>query len=320
VTILEVADDGRLRRETPFDPDDLDVALAELDARARTLVHPNRAWATLVATWDAFERRDWDGFVRNHLPDQVMDHRQRGNAHRLVGADAFRSSRVLWDMDEADVERRLVATEGDRVALVRFEMHGSDGAVGPIEYVSINVIEIAEDGRIALQSSFDPEDADAAYELMHERARAAAPAPNAASRLVAEQEGSFARRDWESFSAGYGPGFTIDARRRAIAVQFDQEQSVASLRYAFDLPRLEWHRPLVATRADQLALVRDELVSRLETNEIDYESSSLTLVELDADGRVGHHTVFEADDLLAALAELDRRAGELATLRSGGAG
>src|SRR5204863_3549100 len=109
---------------------------------------------------DALDRRDWDAYVRHHRPEQVMEHRQRGIAHRLVGPDAFRSSRVLWEMDAAEIERRLVATEGDRVALVHFDMHGSDGAVGAIEYVSINVVEIAEDGRIAQHISFDPEDAD----------------------------------------------------------------------------------------------------------------------------------------------------------------
>jgi hypothetical protein len=195
--------------------------------------------------------------------------------------------------------------------LVLFEMRGSDGAVGPIEYIGLNVIEIAEDGRIAYQSSFDPEDADAAYELMHERARAVAPAPNTASRLVAEQEAAFARRDWESFRAGLAQGFTVDDRKRTAAVQFDEDQSIATLRYAFDLPGLRWHRPLVATRGDRLALTRDELVSELETNEIDYESASLTLVELDADGRVWRHTVFEPDDLLTALTELDERAADL---------
>jgi hypothetical protein len=206
-----------------------------------------------------------------------------------------------------------VATEGDRVALVRIEMHGSDGAVGPIEYIGINVIEIAEDGRIARQVSFDPEDADTAHELMRERARVLTPVPNAASRLVAEQEAAFARRGWESFRGGFGPRFTIDDRRRTAAVQFDEEQSIASLRYAFDLPGLEWRRPVVATRGDRLVLTRDELVSMLDANQIDYESSSLTLVELDADGRVVRHTVFEPDDLLAAITELDERAAELST-------
>jgi len=36
-----------------------------------------------------------------------------------------------------------------------------------------------------------------ARQLMHERAIALAPVPNAASTLVAEQEAAFARRDWE---------------------------------------------------------------------------------------------------------------------------
>ena len=318
-SLVESAPDGRVRSLTMFDERDLDGALGELDRRyqqqldvlATAAPRPNQAWESVVAAWEAFDRRDWDGFVRCHVPAQIHDSRHRGNAHILVGSEAFRSSRVLWEMDEAEIERRLVATEGDRVALVQYEVHGSDGAVGAIEFLALNVIEIAEDGRIARQIQFDPEDADAAIERMHGRARASAPAPNAAARLVAEQESAFARRDWESFRAGYGSGFTVDDRKRTAALPFDEEQSIATLRYAFDLPGLQWHRPLVATRGDRLALARDELVSRLETNEIDYESSSLTLVELDADGRVARHTVFDIDGVLAAVTELDARAAAL---------
>jgi hypothetical protein len=134
---------------------------------------------------------------------------------------------------------------------------------------------------------------------------------------VAEQEAAFIRRDWESFRAGLGETFTVDDRRRTAAVRFDEEQSIATLRYAFDLPGLEWHRPVVATRGDRLVLTRDELVAMLETNAIDYESASLTLVELDPDGLVGRHTVFEPDDLLAAVTELDARAAELSPDASG---
>jgi hypothetical protein len=173
------------------------------------------------------------------------------------------------------------------------------------------VIEVADDGRIAQQVSFDAEDADTALELMHQRALATSPPANAASVLVAEQEDAFARRDWAAFRASLGAGFTVDDRKRSAALRFDEEQSIATLRYAFDLPALRWHRPLVATRGDRLALTRDELVSTLETNEIDYESSSLTLVELDADGRVARHTVFEVDDLTAAIRELDARGAVL---------
>jgi hypothetical protein len=311
VAILEVAEDGRVLRETPFDTDDLDAALVELEARAAATPRPNRAWESVVAAWEAFDRRDWDAFVGHHVPAQVMHHRQRGTAHTLVGSDAFRSNRVLWEMDEVQIERRLVATDGERVALVEFQVHGSDGAVEAFELLTVNVVEIAENGCIAQQTAFDPEDADAALEHLHERARATAPEPNAAARLVAEQQRAFARRDLESFRSSLGSGFTVDDKRRTAALRFDEEQSVATLRYAFDLPGLQWHRPLLATRGDQLALTRDELVSRLETNEIDYESASLTLVELGADGHLARHIVFDVDDLPAAIDELDARAAEL---------
>ena len=192
-------------------------------------------------------------------------------------------------------------------------MRGSDGAVGAIEYFAINVIEVAEDGRIAQQASFDLEDADLAFELLHERARETAPVPNAASALLAEQEGAFAGRDWERVRASLSPAFTLDDRRRVATLDFDEQQSIASFRYMFDVPGLQWRRPLIATRGDRLGLAGDELVSMLAKDEIDWELSSLTLVELDAEGRVARHTVFEPDDLLGALTELEARAAQLPT-------
>jgi hypothetical protein len=189
-------------------------------------------------------------------------------------------------------------------------VHGADGAAGRFEYPAMTVIEIAEDGRIARQTAFDPEDADVAAAYLKERADASVLPPNTASKLVAEQEAAFTRRDWESFRSTFGPGFTVDDRKRTAAVHFDEEQSIATLRYAFDLPSLTWRRPVIATRGDRLALTRDEIVATLNTSEVDYESTSLTLVELDADRRTSHHTVFEVDDLPAALALLDARADE----------
>jgi hypothetical protein len=217
-------------------------------------------------------------------------------------------------MDEAQVERRLLATEGDRVALAYVAVHGSDGSTGRFEHRGIIVVEIADDGRVASRTSFDPEDADVAASFLRERGAATAPPRNGASEVVAAQELAFARRDWDSFRAAIGHGFTVDDRKRTAAVHFDEEQSIATLRYAFDLPGLTWRRPLIATRGDRLALTRDEIESAFPTNQIDYEATSLTLVELDPDGRVGRHTVFEVDDLPAALALLDARADELSPL------
>jgi hypothetical protein len=164
----------------------------------------------------------------------------------------------------------------------------------------------------ARQTSFDPKDVNVAAAYLQERAVASAPPPNAASRLVAEQEADFTRRDWHSFRAALGPGFTVDDRKRTAAVHFDEAQSIATLRYAFDLPGLVWHRALIATRGDRLALTRDEIVARLSTSEVDYEASSLTLVELGPDGGVSRHTVFELDDVAVAVAALDARAAALA--------
>jgi len=62
----------------------------------------------------------------------------------------------------------------------------------------------------------------------------------------------------------------------------------------------------IATRGDRLALYRFHVMSA-ERRPGDFETEAIVLNELGATGRLGHGVVFAPDELVAAVAELDRR-------------
>ena len=73
----------------------------------------------------------------------------------LTGDDALSSTRVLFGLDEWNVELSLVATRGDDLALVSTRTTFTDGVAGPAEVVSLNVMEAGPLGRVSSTTQFD---------------------------------------------------------------------------------------------------------------------------------------------------------------------
>ena len=80
----------------------------------------------------------------------------------MTGKDAIATMRVMFDMAAATWRCHLLATNGDQVALVEYDVYGTDGVVGEIEVKTFTVIEIDGEGRIVRQESFDTDDREIA--------------------------------------------------------------------------------------------------------------------------------------------------------------
>ena len=121
---------------------------------------------------EAFERRDWDGYVATLHPQMESDDRRRGGIAMRLTRDEYVAGnlRVIFSMDRLTWGRRLLGTAGDRLALVENDVRGADGAVGDIEVRTLGITEIADDGRIIGLVAFDPEDRAAAEAEMDARA------------------------------------------------------------------------------------------------------------------------------------------------------
>jgi hypothetical protein len=315
VAVVECDADGLIVSDTGFDPDEIDTAYALLDARhaeQEAAAAGNLAWRAVQRECDAINRRDWQGLLDMLDPGFVqVDHRHAAGL-RLEGDDAIATFRVLFSLDEFTLARELLAARGDLLALTRGRVRFVDGQAGQSEVEHLTLFECSADGLIVSDTGFEPYDlrrAYAALEARHAEIAEFVPSPNRAARVVAAHDGAFARRDWEALIGCYAPGFVLEDRRSYVARVYTEEESLGTVRHAYDNGEIQWARRVLATRGERLALVRDD-VSGLD-GEVEFELQSLTLVEIDRDGLVSHHTAFDPEDLELAVAELDARAAVL---------
>jgi hypothetical protein len=174
VSVSASSADGKIEWAEVYELEDLAVALARFEelVAAREQLPANRAWDATERMIEAFERRDWDGYVATLHPQMESDDRRRGGIAMRLTRDEYVAGnlRVIFSMDRMNWGRRLLGTAGDQLALVENDVRGADGAVGDIEVRTLGITEIADDGRIVRLVAFDPEDRDAAEAELHARA------------------------------------------------------------------------------------------------------------------------------------------------------
>ena len=91
---VEIDGDGRIKAFVGFDPDDLDAAFAELDARylAGEAADHAHTWSVMAQAFAATNRREMPEFV----PDFVnIDHRR---ARAFAPGDLTAYMRATWDL------------------------------------------------------------------------------------------------------------------------------------------------------------------------------------------------------------------------------
>ena len=98
----------------------------------------------------------------------------------------------------------------------------------------------------------------------------------------------------------------MDDRRALFRMQVGGEDFLANERMLFEFPESRWQSELVATRGEQLALLRVRFTAEVESSG-PMAVEMLDLVEVDARGRRVALVVFDPDDDAAALAELEER-------------
>ena len=171
LTVVLTDANGRHLRATVFDPDDLERAYELLEARHAELQAEeagNSAWRAALRVRDALNRRDWDGFVDALHPEfEYVDLRNRLTQ---VGDDSLDTFRFVLTFDEFSFARTLVATWGDRLALMADAVTFRDGDAGPAEVTALNLYEVDERGLVIRSTAFIPENMDEARAAMEARA------------------------------------------------------------------------------------------------------------------------------------------------------
>ncbi|HEX5065527.1 MAG TPA: hypothetical protein VFY49_05395, partial [Myxococcota bacterium] len=167
---LDEYDDDRdadaLARFDALDLDDLDAACAELDARdAAEPASPrigNLATRAEERACEASAAGDWDRFAALFSPHFRSSDRRHLMRLELDRDQLLEPIRPIFEMGLRRTYR-VLATRGERLALVGVRLEGSDAASGPSEVEFIQVLEVDDRGLRIGAVGFDAEDVEAAY-------------------------------------------------------------------------------------------------------------------------------------------------------------
>ena len=169
LSILEIDADNRGTAKVVFDPDDIDAAIKELDARylAGEAADYAHTWSVIVRFNDAFNRHeipatDW----------VTIDHR------RLITADTSDQSALIhevWNITpDLSIQIEAVHRLSSVGAVVTRELHGTSQEGFAAEWRMIQLLTVEGD-RISRSELFDEADLVAALARFEELDRAASP-------------------------------------------------------------------------------------------------------------------------------------------------
>ncbi len=309
--IIEIDADERIAARVAFDVEDFEAAIKELDARyiaGEASAHPN-TWSLIARAFAAINRHEFPELT----PDWAnIDHR-RGAA--FATGDMTNYIRDLWD-DAPDINVYVEAVHclTHRGAVISQAAHGTSQHGFEAEWRE-NAIFTFDGDLLNRCELFDEADLDAALARFDELRPQLPRVENAAGRIAERYFACFSARDWPAMAELLAVNIVVDDRRRIVnaGTRRGRDTHIADNRAAVEVGAETVSSSVIATRGERLALSRIRSVNRgLLPGEVGAEM--LGIVEIDDDERAAAAFVFDADDMDAALKELDARylAGEAA--------
>ncbi|WP_124714401.1 BTAD domain-containing putative transcriptional regulator [Mycolicibacterium nivoides] len=314
VDLLEVVvvnTDQRISAVVNFDPDDLDAALAELDARylAGDAASHAHTWSLTMAACAALNRHELPLTTADFVD---VDHR------RAVSIDAGDMKALLRTALEHTpvmthhVEAVHRLTEYGSV--ITQVAHGTSDEGFDAEWRIVGLLTI--DGDLINRCEvFDEDDLDTALARFDELGRTAPRPENTASQVIRCFFAEVAEHNWDTVKELLAVDYCGEDRRHVVGsgTRQDREAAIASTRVVADLSFTVDSLAMIATRGEDLVLSRARY-SRREDRTNEYIVEVLGVVEIRTDGRIAALVTFDPDDLDSAFAELDARylAGEAA--------
>nr|WP_268778108.1 BTAD domain-containing putative transcriptional regulator [Mycolicibacterium malmesburyense] len=302
LTLTEVDDRGLITAMIVFDTDDFDAAIADLDARyeageANPFAH---TWTIVTGLTAAFNRHD---FSAVNCPS--TDHRR---LTRYAPGDLTPAT-LTQRMFTPDVRTYIEAVHrlSDRGVVATYRSHGTAQGGFEAEWRGVNILLI-EDEQLKRYELFDEPDIDAALVRFDQLSSPTTRPENAASRIHQRMAAHFANRDWDATSELMAEDISVDDRRRVVntQVRVGREATIESMKAGAELGARSISSVVLATRGDRLALLRTRHSGEGPKAEAFY-TEDLSIVEIDADGRICAGVIFELDDFDSAIAELEVR-------------
>lgn len=307
--MLQVAgldQEGRIALQVKFDVEDIEAALAELDARYARFekAHPaagrleNTAALVFENIWSHVAAGDWDAVAAKSSDNlSVIDHRRVVNAGTLVGRDA-----VIEDLQAATgvgftiTMLSAIAIRGERLVLARVRAAGRDPEV--IQNDAFNVVEIDADQRLTAVIVFDLDDFDAAVAELDARYLAGEATAHARTwSVIAGTYAMFNRH--ESAPADWA---IVDHRRGS---PFAPGDLTPALRTFFDLtPVFAIHIETVHRLSSSGAVITcDSRGSSQEGLNVEWRMIQIVMVEGD---RLTRCELFDETDLDVAIPRFEQ--------------
>lgn len=310
--IVEIDADNRMVASIVFDPDDLDAAFAELDARylaGEAAAHAH-TWSVLKRAKATLNQRQPPATTPDH---SLVDHRPLAVLEAIDLTAYLDAGWVLTPGARMDITAVHRLTNLGTV--VTWGAHATSQQGFDAEWRTVSVVTIEGD-LINRAELFDESDIDAALARFDELSRPAPRLENAASGVDERFQACFAARDWAAMGEILADEFSAEDRRRVVnsGIRRGRDAKIADMRATADLGTKNATSTVIAIRGQRLALVRIRLSGRDQRPDA-FHTEMLGITEINADSRMAARVLFDVDDFDAAFEELDARyiAGEAAT-------
>lgn len=306
--MVEIDADNRFTAGAVFDGDDIDAALEELDARylAGEAAAHARTWSVIMHACAALNSREIFATTADFVD---IDHR---SSAAIGSGDLKAYIRVALNDGVYTVYIEAVHRLNDLGAVLTLVSNGTSQEGFDGEWRMADVFTVEGD-LISRCEIFDEADLDAALARFDQISRPAPRLENAASQAYERILACMAGRDWDALAETVAQDVSVADRRRVVnaGIRHGRDAGIEDLRVAADIGFTYTMFGVMATRGERLALVRSRASGRDPGT---VQNDALSLIEIDANGRVAGSVVFDLDDFDAAIAELDTRylAGEAA--------
>ncbi len=303
VELLTGAADLMMRCEI-FGESDLDAALARFGELHRRPRPPENAASRAYDRVNAcVAARDWEVMADMVAEDVCDDDRRRvvsGGVRR--GRDVeIKNVRAIADVGVRNFVSGVIATRGQRLALVRTRVSGGDQRPEAFSLEMLCIIEINADGRIAASVLFDLDEIDAAFTELDARYLAGEGASHARSwAAVVQMYVSLNRRElpattpaWVNVDHQQGGAFTFAPGEMAVNIRASWDQLPSGRIYIEAVHRVTDLGAVVTHRAQGTS-----------QGGLDVEWQCVNLLMVDGD-LVGRCEMFDEADLAAALVRFD---------------
>jgi len=308
--IAEIDTDGRIAAHVVIDPDDMDAAIAELDARylaGEAAAHAH-TWSLVTGAYAANNRRE----IPPITPDFVsIDHR-RGIA--FEPGDLVPYMRATWDlMPGVKLHIETVHRLTNIGAVVTHVALGASQAGFDAEWRELVLLTF--EGALSNHCEmFDEADLDAAIARFEELQPHAPRPENAASQVYERFWVYYASRDWDAMAEVLAEGIHMHDRRRVVnaGAQRGRDVALANMRAMAEIGA-HITSTVIGTRGQRLVLTRI-CSSNSDLQHGEFRAEMFSIIQIDADNRIAGGVIFDIDDIDAAFEELDARylAGEAA--------